>query len=71
MGRDGRHNARAKRENEQMLQANKGIKIQQWDDPDKPNSWMIIRLKFMKPIIPNLFDKELREVLERVFNGHF
>ena len=71
MGRDGRHDARAKRENEQMLQRNKGIKIQHWDDSDKPNGWMIIRLNFKKSIIPQVFEQELREVLERLFNGHF
>lgn len=69
-GRSRRHNQRAERENKQMLQASKGIKIQHWEDPDKPNSWMLIRLNFKKPIIPQIYDRELRDILEKVFNGN-
>jgi len=69
-GRSKRHNARAERENEQMLQSRKGIKIQHWEDPDKPNSWMLIRLNFRNPIIPRSYERELVDVLEKIFNGN-
>ena len=63
-GRNRRHQQHADRENEKMLQANKGIKIQHWEDPEKPNSWMLIRLKFKNPIIPRNYERELVDVLE-------
>ena len=69
-GRNKRHGARAERENEQMLELVKGIKIQHWEDPNKPNSWMLIRLSFKTPIIPQIYERELRDVLEKIFNGN-
>ena len=69
-GRTRRHQRHADRENKQMLEENKGIKIQHWDDPDKPNSWMLIRLKFRNPIIPQIYERELVDILEKVFNGN-
>lgn len=69
-GRTRRHQKRADQENARMLEEAKGIKIQHWEDPDKPNGWMLIRLNFRKPIIPQIYEQELRDVLEKVFNGN-
>lgn len=69
-GRRRRHQRHADKENKQMLEGNAGIKIQQWEDPDKPAGWMIIRLKFRNPIIPQDYERELVDVLEKIFNGN-
>ena len=69
-GRDDRHKARIEKEFAQMLGDWKGMKIQIWDEPDKPCSRMLIRLKFRNPIIPQAYDRELRDVLEKIFNGN-
>ena len=68
--RKERHIARALKENEQMLAEGESIKIHHWEAADKPNGWMVVRLKFTNPIIPQIFDKELRSILMRVFDGH-
>ena len=68
--RKEKHAARARKENEQMLAEGESIKIHHWEAADKPNGWMVVRLKFTNPIIPQIFEKELRSTLKKVFDGH-
>ncbi len=68
--RKEKHLARALKENEQMLAEGESIKIHHWEAADKPNGWMVVRLKFTNPIIPQSYERELRSILEKVFDGH-
>ena len=68
--RNERHNLRAAAEREQLEKNFEAIKIDGWNDSDKPSDWIMIRVKLNKPVVVDDCITLLKQTIQDFFNGH-